>query len=305
MSKQNRLSLVVDKVKLDLAETARKRQPSTTLGRPSMNLHKVAQLLQMQQEAVQKRTFTRWMNAHLIKWKPPLKVNDLFEDIKDGTKLLALLQILSRERLQGETGRNLKKVHHLTNIQVCLQFLESKKIKLVNINPTDIVNGKPSIVLGLIWTCILFFQIEELTSNLALTSDLSVSNSSLDSATDDGSNGPGRKKKGARAKWQGAATKALLQWVKKKTNNALPVQVNDFGASWKDGVAFNSMIHSINPNLINIDDVMKATNRENLERAFATAEQHLGIPRLLEPEGITSSIADHVMTSSCYRFGSG
>merc|ERR1739838_552142 len=156
----------------------RKRQPSTTIGgRSSMSLYKAVQMQKQQQDAVQKRTFSRWINAHLAKWRPPLKMNDLFEDIKDGTKFLILLQILSGERLNGETGKNLKRVHFLTNIRVCLEFLESKKIKLVNINPSDIVDGKPSIVLGLIWTCILYFQIrhdllpavaliEELTTNL-------------------------------------------------------------------------------------------------------------------------------------------
>lgn len=33
------------------------------------------------------------------------------------------------------------------------------QIKLVNINSTDIVDGRPSIVLGLIWTIILYFQV--------------------------------------------------------------------------------------------------------------------------------------------------
>lgn len=30
---------------------------------------------------------------------PPLKIDDLIEDLKDGTKLLALLEVLSGERL--------------------------------------------------------------------------------------------------------------------------------------------------------------------------------------------------------------
>ena len=33
------------------------------------------------------------------------------------------------------------------------------QIKLVNINVSDIADGKPSIVLGLIWTIILYFQV--------------------------------------------------------------------------------------------------------------------------------------------------
>lgn len=34
-----------------------------------------------------------------------------------------------------------------------------KQIKLVNINSTDIVDGRPSIVLGLVWTIVLYFQV--------------------------------------------------------------------------------------------------------------------------------------------------
>lgn len=33
------------------------------------------------------------------------------------------------------------------------------QIKLVNINSTDIVDGRPAIVLGLMWTIILYFQV--------------------------------------------------------------------------------------------------------------------------------------------------
>lgn len=33
------------------------------------------------------------------------------------------------------------------------------QIKLVNINPSDIIEGKPSVVLGLVWTIILYFQV--------------------------------------------------------------------------------------------------------------------------------------------------
>ena len=33
------------------------------------------------------------------------------------------------------------------------------QIKLVNINASDVVDGKPAVVLGLIWTIILYFQV--------------------------------------------------------------------------------------------------------------------------------------------------
>uniref|UniRef100_A0A8C9F0Q7 Calponin-homology (CH) domain-containing protein n=1 Tax=Pavo cristatus TaxID=9049 RepID=A0A8C9F0Q7_PAVCR len=52
-----------------------------------------------EQELVQKRTFTKWINTHLAKRNPPMMVSDLFEDIKDGVMLIALLEVLSGQKL--------------------------------------------------------------------------------------------------------------------------------------------------------------------------------------------------------------
>ena len=90
---------------------------------------------------------------------PPLRVDDLINDLRDGTKLIALLEVLSGERLPVEKGRVLRRPHFLSNANTALQFLASKRIKLVNINPADLVDGRPPVVLGLIWTIILYFQV--------------------------------------------------------------------------------------------------------------------------------------------------
>lgn len=45
------------------------------------------------------------------------------------------------------------------------------------------------------------------------------------------------------------------------------------------------MVHAIRPDLVDMDMVRRRSNRENLEEAFALAENELGIPRLLDPEG--------------------
>lgn len=63
------------------------------------------------------------------------------------------------------------------------------------------------------------------------------------------------------------------------------IQVKDFGPSWRDGVAFQSVVHAIRPDLVDMEVVRRRSNRENLEEAFALAENELGIPRLLDAEG--------------------
>uniref|UniRef100_A0A3P8VBG5 Calponin-homology (CH) domain-containing protein n=1 Tax=Cynoglossus semilaevis TaxID=244447 RepID=A0A3P8VBG5_CYNSE len=245
-----------------------------------------------QQEAVQKRTFTKWINSHLAKHKPPLEVNDLFEDIKDGVKLLALLEVLSGQRLPCEQGRQIKRIHWVSNIGTALKFLEGRKsvyrgspIKLVNIHATDIADGRPSIVLGLIWTIILYFQIEELTSNLPALQALSNSNSSVESLPSSEAGSPPMKRKVVN-KFQGNAKKALLKWVQCTAAKHHGIQVKDFGPSWRDGVAFQSVVHAIRPDLVDMEVVRRRSNRENLEEAFALAENELGIPRLLDAEDV-------------------
>lgn len=52
-----------------------------------------------------------------LQHKPPLEVNDLFEDIKDGVKLLALLEVLSGQRL---VSCNAKLIEELTELNLIL-----------------------------------------------------------------------------------------------------------------------------------------------------------------------------------------
>ncbi|VDL89103.1 unnamed protein product [Schistocephalus solidus] len=64
------------------------------------------------------------------------------------------------------------------------------------------------------------------------------------------------------------------------------LDIKDFGPSWRDGVAFNAIVHSINPDLVDMHEVANRSNRENLHRAFSLAEEELGIPKLLDPEDV-------------------
>lgn len=63
------------------------------------------------------------------------------------------------------------------------------------------------------------------------------------------------------------------------------IEVKDFGPSWRDGKAFCALVHNIDPKCIDMSAVKTNDNRTNLETAFLTAEQNLGIPRLLDVEG--------------------
>jgi hypothetical protein len=57
-------------------------------------------------------------------------MESLIDDLKDGTKLLALLEVLSGMKLPTEKGRVLRRPHFLSNCNTALEFLRSKKVDL-------------------------------------------------------------------------------------------------------------------------------------------------------------------------------
>lgn len=63
------------------------------------------------------------------------------------------------------------------------------------------------------------------------------------------------------------------------------VAVQDFASSWRSGLAFLATIKAIDSSLVDMKQALEKSPRENLEDAFTIAQDHLGIPRLLEPEG--------------------
>ncbi|KAK6056008.1 hypothetical protein COOONC_06486 [Cooperia oncophora] len=165
------------------------------------------------------------------------KVNDLFVDLRDGFSLIALLEVLTGDRLPRENGYT--RFHRIQNVQYCLDFLKKKNIKLVNIRPEDIVEGNGKLTLGLIWTIILNFQVSVIKQRQLEESrqQSTLSNSSQVSEA-------------LHASDASSARDALLQWARKVTSGYPRVNVTNFSSSWKDGLAFNAILHRYRPNLI-------------------------------------------------------
>ncbi|XP_066430092.1 microtubule-actin cross-linking factor 1 isoform X10 [Eleutherodactylus coqui] len=233
-----------------------------------------------ERDRVQKKTFTKWVNKHLIKVRK--HINDLYEDLRDGHNLISLLEVLSGVRLNKdpEAPRSLRRFpshrllmreesedhpddaprekgrmrfHRLQNVQIALDYLKQRQVKLVNIRNDDITDGNPKLTLGLIWTIILHFQI----------SDIYVSGESGDMS----------------------AKEKLLLWTQKVTAGYVGVKCTNFSSCWSDGKMFNAIIHRYRPDLVDMQKVEIQSNRENLEQAFEIAES-LGVTRLLDAEDV-------------------
>ncbi|XP_011515434.1 plectin isoform X23 [Homo sapiens] len=208
-----------------------------------------------ERDRVQKKTFTKWVNKHLIKhWRAEAQrhISDLYEDLRDGHNLISLLEVLSGDSLPREKGR--MRFHKLQNVQIALDYLRHRQVKLVNIRNDDIADGNPKLTLGLIWTIILHFQI----------SDIQVSGQSEDMT----------------------AKEKLLLWSQRMVEGYQGLRCDNFTSSWRDGRLFNAIIHRHKPLLIDMNKVYRQTNLENLDQAFSVAERDLGVTRLLDPEDV-------------------
>ncbi|XP_075718080.1 dystonin isoform X4 [Rhinoderma darwinii] len=208
-----------------------------------------------ERDKVQKKTFTKWINQHLMKVRK--HVGDLYEDLRDGHNLISLLEVLSGDTLPREKGR--MRFHRLQNVQIALDYLKKRQVKLVNIRNDDITDGNPKLTLGLIWTIILHFQI----------SDIHVTGESEDMS----------------------AKEKLLLWTQQAAENYGGIRCENFTTCWRDGRLFNAIIHRYRPDLIDMATVAVQSNITNLENAFYVAEK-LGVTRLLDPEDVDVSSPD-------------
>ncbi|KAK3749497.1 hypothetical protein QZH41_013472, partial [Actinostola sp. cb2023] len=207
-------------------------------------------LLDSAWERQQRKTFTAWCNSHLRKYGK--QIGELEVDLQDGVLLLILLECLSGEKLpKAEKGR--LRFHRIANVNKALDFVATKGVKLVSIGAEEIVDGNLKMTLGMIWTIILRFAIQDIAIE--------------DSFAKDG----------------------LLLWCQRKTAPYKNVKVQNFHTSFKDGLAFCALIHRHRPDLIQYDALRKDDPYTNLRTAFDVAEKYLDIPRMLDPEDLVEN----------------
>uniref|UniRef100_A0AAQ5XV17 Actinin alpha 4 n=1 Tax=Amphiprion ocellaris TaxID=80972 RepID=A0AAQ5XV17_AMPOC len=111
-------------------------------------------------EKQQRKTFTAWCNSHLR--KAGTQIENIEEDFRDGLKLMLLLEVISGERL-AKPERGKMRVHKINNVNKALDFIASKGVKLVSIGAEEIVDGNAKMTLGMIWTIILRFAIQDIS----------------------------------------------------------------------------------------------------------------------------------------------
>ena len=165
--------------------------------------------------------------------------------------------------LQPRPTKGKMRIHCLENVDKALSFLYDQRVHLENMGAHDIVDGSPRLTLGLIWTIILRFQIQEITVEEP---------------------GPGAATRSAKD--------ALLLWCQMKTAGFHNVNIRNFTTSWRDGLAFNAIIHKHRPDLIQYDRLSKSNAMHNLNNAFDVADREFGLVKLLDAEDVNVETPD-------------
>jgi actinin alpha len=211
----------------------------------------------------QAKVFSRWCTKQL---QPRgLKVGDVREDFADGVKLLHLLEIAGKEPVPQKWHREVKGVRAryqaLENAQAAINYIQNvKKVRLVGIQSEHIVDKNPKLTLGLVWSCINKFVIDEI---------------SVEEAT---------------------ARDALLIWCRKNTAGYPGVNIQDFSKSWVNGLAWCALLNKFRPALLDYSAIDtgstdKSVHLANTSNAWA-GYQALGIACLLDPEDVVGPLHD-------------
>ncbi|XP_063701711.1 dystrophin, isoforms A/C/F/G/H isoform X5 [Culicoides brevitarsis] len=206
-----------------------------------------------ERQDVQKKTFTKWINGYLSKTNAT-PVRDLFMDLRDGNRLLSLLEVMTNKKYKREKGR--MRVHHINNINKALDVIRGNGVKLVNISSNDIESGNEKLTLGLIWLIALSFDGQKLVSSQAVS----------------------------------GIEKSLLSWVCQFTEPH-GLKVTDFSSSWSDGLAFLYILYENIPKF-DLTEACKLHPIARLRMAFDLASRHLQVEQLLEPEDVNTTKPD-------------
>jgi len=183
-----------------------------------------------------------------------IKIENLAEDFTDGIKLVAFLEIISNQKAPGKlTPKPRMRIQKIQNCNLAMQFIKNIGVNLIAIQAEDVVDGNQKLILGMIWTIIQKFTIDDITED------------------------------------EMSSKEALLLWAKKKTKGYQHCNVQNLHTSFQDGMAFCALIHAHRPDLLDYSKLDPKNPRESLKTAFEIAEKHLGIPQLLDVDDMLDS----------------
>ncbi len=209
-----------------------------------------------------------------------MKIEDFMGDFTDGVQFCNLLEVISGKTLPKWNLKPRIKAQKLENVSTGLQFLQREGIRLVGIGPQDVVDPKLKLILGLIWTIILRYQIQR--------------------GEDDGN----------------SARSELLKWVRSKIPEydikvcssvccfgcPLTTRAQNFASDWQSGKAICALTEAVEPGQMKLPGDFTNDPLKDATMGMTKAEENMQIPMVLYPEDMTGVHTDElsVMTYVSY-----
>lgn len=223
-------------------------------------------------EKIQMKTFTKWCNNHLGKrWGADAQITDILADWENGVPLMKLAVALYEQndknpeyaitmpKLRKNELEPKSRIQKVNNGGKALDLLKQANCKL-RVSPENLVDHEKVQLLGMVWMLILDYAARGFGGSSA------------------------------------EVKRALLAWVNKNTKgyscNEDGKSIKNFTKDWRSGLAFCALIHKHKPDALDYEAAKGKSNRENLEDAFAAAEEHWNIPRLLDVDDVDTDAAD-------------
>lgn len=225
-------------------------------------------------EEMQKKAFMKWISQKIKGKHEP--ITDLSQ-LKDGIAIIALLE--------SETGKSVGRYQkpckgqfqEMANLNLAFDFMKKEGLNLTGVGAEDIHRGNQKLILGLMWTMIVKYQIAK--------------------SAGDGSEG----KQGGR-KVASNVRKDMLEWVNSRLAGYNVPPVTDFVHSFKDGRALSALVDSLGPGAV--DMTRLGDPMADLSNAISIADARYRIPALLDASDFINNSGDELsvmMYLSYYR----
>lgn len=220
-------------------------------------------------EQTQYKAFRNWVNINLTSVKS--SIQNLESDFKNGTRLAQLIEVLQKKSIGKWNKEPKRQMQELENLNIAITAIQKDNVKLVNIGSTDINEGNLKIILGLIWTLIQHYHINQLDflDEDSLTTSQKIEHKDKPKVK-------GIKNLGAKEKLLTIVNEIVKPWNYVAKN---------FTTDFEDGKILQCLAHTRDPKTIRDPSLFGNDKHANVKEAFASFDK-FGIPRVMDDEDV-------------------
>jgi actinin alpha len=214
---------------------------------------------------LQKVVFARYVQQKLREHDDykTREVKDVVEEMKDGTLLVDLMEVLSGKKMAKKIKPQTMRIKTITNANEALKFVEKDcgiSLKEVRVSAEDLVDGQEKVIMAMIFKIIV--------SYLKFEEDGDEEKANVD------------------------VRDSLCLWLNNKTNGyehideVKPVRKKIPTKAFQNGMIFNALVHKMRPRLVEYSALNPGDGLANLNQALDLAEKYLNIEKYVTAEDI-------------------